>query len=81
MSNVVSLKDWKQQRPDRIIVSLLYGRTVMNITSEDRRTTYVSHVNKWPHTQKEFDEILEAFLEKHPTVKLVKIIEHPEEDA
>lgn len=81
MNNVVSLKDWKQDHPDRIIVSILYGRTVVNITSEDYRTTYKSHVQKYPHTQVQFDAILEDFLEEHPQVKLVKIIEHPDEEA
>jgi len=81
MNNVVSLNNWKGDHPDRVIVSLLYGRTVINITSEDYRTTFKSHIKKCAYVQTEFDSILESFREEYPTAKIVKIIEHTEDDA
>lgn len=80
MNNVVSLKDWKLEHPDRVIVSILYSRTVINITSEDRRTTYKSHVQKYPHTQVQFDTILKNFLDEYPTAKIVGINMLPEKE-
>ena len=78
MNNVVSLKDWKREHPDRVIVSILCEKTVINITSEDHRTTYMSSVRKYPHTQAQFDAILDEFLGEHPAAKIIGINVLPE---
>lgn len=66
MSNVVSLKDHKMNKPKEAVLEFRNaGRTVV-IRSPDYRTTFLNETYDQPPSEAEFDALVSYWKAKHP---------------